>query len=135
MLWRIYRAYVNPAIAGKQQWNRIDGGAKTRSILRLIRGQKKVEPIEVSKYIRKFLNVLTLELMQDGGIPCAFAVMTVSPVAEHAAQFNIVEGAAKELLPQGADEVRQFLAKALRDWENINYPDQISIDHSFCGHA
>jgi len=94
-----------------------------------------VEPIEVVKYIQKFINVLTVELMQDGGIPCAFAVMTVHPMATYAAQFNIVEGAAKELLPRGADEIRELLTKALRDWENVNYPDKVSISHSQCGHA
>ena len=94
-----------------------------------------MEPIEVLKYVQKFINVLTVQLMEEGGIPCAFAVMTVSPITEDAAQFNIIEGAAKEILPRGSDEVRQFLTQSLRDWENINYPDQVSIEHGEYGHA
>ena len=94
-----------------------------------------MEAIEIVKYIQKFINVLTIQLMEDGGIPCAFAVMTVSPVATDMAQFNIVEGAAKEMLPRGSDEVRQFLTQSLRDWEAINYPDKVSIAHGQCGHA
>lgn len=94
-----------------------------------------MEPIDVEQYVKCFIRALTGQLLEDTGIPCAFAVMTITPVGESRVRFNIVEGGTKELLPKGKDEVRAFLTKSLRMWEEINYPDKVPAGPEQVGHA
>ena len=88
-----------------------------------------IEPIEIIKYIQKFLSVLTKELVQQAEIPAAFAILMVNPVSDKMAQFNILTGASPQLLPRGKEEAEQMLKDALRNWERVNYPADSCIHH------
>jgi len=87
-----------------------------------------IEPHIIENFRRSFYKTLGIELRSHANlIPCAFAVMFLEPIASTEIRFNMVMGSVKELLPKGSDEIMAMLEKALRDWEEINYPETCGI--------
>lgn len=90
--------------------------------------------MEVETFIRKFCHALEVTLLEDGGLPIAFAVMQRHERGEGAVLHAVVVGHSKWALPKGADEVKEMLRKGMRKWEDINFPEKYPIGTGV-GHA
>lgn len=97
--------------------------------------------IQVQEHIEKFCRILKAQLLEEGGIPAAFAVMVTMPLGTMAdqegyiVQHNIITGSSRELLPKGADEAEEMLKQGLRHWESIAHPDKVSLIGKTVGSA
>ena len=45
-------------------------------------------------------------------------------------RFNVLIGGVDELLPRGRDEAMAMLQRMLREWEQMNYPNMVTISNT-----
>lgn len=86
---------------------------------------------EFPALVKKFCHALEETLLEDSGIPVAFAVMVQFDKGEVMGKYMIshmvLVGHSTHFLPKGGEKAREFLKDGLRKWERECFPESVPV--------